>query len=371
MIHPVGRRATPASAARPERPLCIGSVLPHCVLAPPGVATNAGGASLKEVWTALARAREILARGGIVVIPTETVYGLAARIDREDAVRRVFEVKQRPLFDPLIVHVSGPEQARGVTAAWPAVAQRLAERFWPGPLTLVLPRAPGVNPLITAGLDTVAVRCPKHPLARRLVRTVGAPLAAPSANRFGATSPTTAEHVRAEFEREDLFILDGGPCDVGIESTVVEVVEESRRDALRILRPGAVTRDDLALALAGSSRAWTNERAQSAKSPGHTAQHYPPAIPLVIVSTPTRHGEPVPPGAIDEARRRLEKPGGAWVELRLEPAPALAARTLYASMRSLAASGAAFMVVRRDAQRRVGQWDAIWDRLERAASLTL
>jgi len=326
---------------------------------------------LKHVWNALARARDILRAGGIAAIPTETVYGLAARVDRPDAVRRVFEVKRRPLFDPLIVHVSGVAQARGVVAAWPAPAQRLAERFWPGPLTLVLPRAAGVDPLVTAGLDTVGVRCPAHPFARRLVRTVGAPLAAPSANRFGATSPTAAEHVLAEFERADLFVLDGGPCDVGIESTVVEVVEDAQRDVVRILRPGAVTREDLAAAMTGSARPWTIERAESPKSPGHTPQHYQPAIPLVIVTAPTRHGDPVPAGAIEEARRRLGMPGGAWVELRLEPIPAIAARTLYSSMRSLSGSGAAFMVVRRCVQKRGGAWEAVWDRLGRAASLTV
>ncbi|NDF16271.1 threonylcarbamoyl-AMP synthase, partial [bacterium] len=193
----------------------------------------------------LERAKARLEGGGVVALPTETVYGLAASIRSEEGIKKIFAIKERPFFDPLIVHISDLEQKKQVISEWPPLADFLAKRFWPGPLTLVLPKHPSLNPLITSGLDTVGVRMPAHPIARQLIEKCGFPLAAPSANKFGKTSPTKAEHVRKGFEKEDLLILDGGQSEVGLESTVVALAREGDKDVVTILRPGAVTFDIL------------------------------------------------------------------------------------------------------------------------------
>jgi L-threonylcarbamoyladenylate synthase len=153
------------------------------------------------------RAAEILSRGGVVGMPTETVYGLAASIRSDEGLQRIFAVKERPFFDPLIVHINALSQKDEVVREWPKTAAFLAEHFWPGPLTMVLPRNLNLNSLITAGLDTVGIRMPRHPIATHLIECTGAPIAAPSANKFGKTSPTTIDHVRNEFLKEDLFVL--------------------------------------------------------------------------------------------------------------------------------------------------------------------
>jgi L-threonylcarbamoyladenylate synthase len=165
----------------------------------------------------LLKARDRLVAGDVVAIPTETVYGLAASIDSEKGLRRIFSLKERPFFDPLIVHVASLKEASSLVRDWPPIADFIGRYFWPGPLTLVLPKAERVNSLITSGLDTVAVRYPSHPLTLDLIRLVGTPLAAPSANKFGKTSPSRALHVKSEFPGTDLLILDGGECEIGVE----------------------------------------------------------------------------------------------------------------------------------------------------------
>ncbi|HEX5520066.1 MAG TPA: L-threonylcarbamoyladenylate synthase, partial [Longimicrobiaceae bacterium] len=190
---------------------------------------------------ALARAAAVLRRGGLVAFPTETVYGLGANALDADAVRRIFAAKGRPSYNPLIAHVAGAAAARELVTAWPDAAEQLAAAFWPGPLTLVLPKRAIVPDVVTAGLDTVAVRVPAHPVAHALLAAAGLPVAAPSANRFTQLSPTTAAHVeRALGDRVDL-ILDGGPTTVGIESTVIDLSGE--RPVL--LRPGSIALDAL------------------------------------------------------------------------------------------------------------------------------
>lgn len=315
----------------------------------------------------LARAATVLDSGAVVALPTETVYGLAARVDRPAGVRRIFELKSRPLFDPLIVHVASIEQARRVTRAWPRAAQRLAERCWPGPLTLVLPKADDVDPLITAGLDTVGVRMPRHPLAIALIEAAG-PVAAPSANRFGRASPTTPAHVRSEFAGVDLLILEGGACEVGVESTVARVSEGPDGALVEILRPGQVTRGDLERALADLGEPVEIVRAGSAArraSPGHMERHYQPDAPVAVIESAVSMAE----GA-RRARESLGVAGEAAV-LTLLDDPRIAARTLYADLRRLAAGGAGLIVVRLGAERSGEAWEAIRDRLHRAASVVL
>ncbi|MCP4497078.1 MAG: threonylcarbamoyl-AMP synthase, partial [Phycisphaeraceae bacterium] len=189
----------------------------------------------------LEHAAERLRSGGLVGMPTETVYGLAADSDNEEAVRQVFITKGRPIDNPLIVHVSNPDQARALSPDWNATCDRLAERFWPGPLTLVLVHGGRVNDYVTAGHPTVARRSPAHDTALELIRAAGRPLVAPSANRSGQVSPTTAAHVLDEFPAESFPVLDGGPCSHGIESTVLALSDEIPV----VLRPGAVTLAEL------------------------------------------------------------------------------------------------------------------------------
>lgn len=314
----------------------------------------------------LERAKEVLEGGGVVALPTETVYGLAASIHSEEGIRKIFAIKERPFFDPLIVHISDLEQKKQVISEWPEAADFLAERFWPGPLTMVLPKNASLNPLITAGLETVGLRMPSHPIARRLIEECGFPLAAPSANKFGKTSPTKAEHVRKGFEKDDLLILDGGQSEVGLESTVVAIAKEGEKDLITVLRPGAITQVILETALKERGKPFEVRRASSMASPGNTEHHYMPNIPLVILEE-----EDLP---LRQSTRDLICADFGFernircAELRLDANPRIAARSLYVRLRDGADSGAAFLYVIRLKGQEGGLWDAIWDRLSRAAS---
>jgi L-threonylcarbamoyladenylate synthase len=191
------------------------------------------------------KAATVLRAGGLVALPTETVYGLGANAENSAAVARIFQVKGRPPSHPLIVHIGGAEHLDDWAEDVPASARLLAERFWPGPLTLVLRRGPRASLEATGGLETVAVRVPDHPVALALLSALGGGIAAPSANRFGSVSPTTANHLRAELGDAVDFVLDGGACQIGVESTIVDATG----DTLSVLRPGGVTREDLEAAL--------------------------------------------------------------------------------------------------------------------------
>lgn len=303
----------------------------------------------------LKEAAEKLRRGDVVAIPTETVYGLAASIGSEDGLKKIFSTKERPFFDPLIVHVASFEQARQVTREWPPLADFLARWFWPGPLTIVLPKAATTSSLITSGLDTVAVRYPAHPFAQELIRLTGTPLAAPSANKFGRTSPSTADHVRAEFP--DVTVVDGGPCEVGLESTVIAVTPGE----IAILRPGGITQEDIELATERWAQPVRIRRAESQESPGHLKHHYMPKVPLAIVANDTQ---------LAEAQRDLGKVALRARELDLTDDPTQAARRLYAEMRTQEESGADFLYAVKTPAKDGGLWAAVWDRLTRAASWT-
>ncbi|MCX8118393.1 MAG: L-threonylcarbamoyladenylate synthase [Desulfobacterota bacterium] len=187
------------------------------------------------------QAARIIRQGGIVAFPTETVYGLGADAFNPLAVARIFEVKQRPLFDPLIVHIARLNELDRLAMELPSPARRLIDRFWPGPLTLVLKKREEVPEIVTGGLPTVAIRMPKHPLALELIQAADCPIAAPSANPFGYVSPTTAEHVREQLEDRVDLILEGGPCEVGVESTIISLVDERPR----LLRPGGVPLEEI------------------------------------------------------------------------------------------------------------------------------
>ncbi|MBI3863254.1 MAG: threonylcarbamoyl-AMP synthase, partial [Planctomycetia bacterium] len=229
----------------------------------------------------ISRAAEILRAGGLVAFPTETVYGLGANALNEQAVARIFDVKGRPRFDPLIVHIPGREWISRLAAKFPPEAERLAERFWPGPLTLVLPKLPLVPDLVTAGCPTVGLRVPDHPVAQALLRAADLPVAAPSANPFGRISPTTAEHVREQLGAQVDLTLDGGPCRVGVESTVLQL---TTAEAI-LLRPGGTTVEEIEALIGKVTIATTTESGAPTSglaSPGTLSSHYAPLTPLTI-----------------------------------------------------------------------------------------
>jgi L-threonylcarbamoyladenylate synthase len=222
------------------------------------------------------RAARLLRRGGVVAIPTETVYGLAANAFDALAVARIFEIKRRPSFDPLIVHVSSEEMLERVVAGVPPLARRLIERFWPGPLTLVLHKTEALPAIVTAGAATVAVRMPAHPVARAIIERAGVPLAAPSANQFGRLSPTRASHVAQSLGGLADMIVDGGACAYGLESTILALDPEPA-----LLRPGAI--DVEAIEEVTGPLASGITPGQRPVSPGSVAHHYAPRTPVRIV----------------------------------------------------------------------------------------
>jgi L-threonylcarbamoyladenylate synthase len=229
------------------------------------------------------RAAAILRQGGVGAFPTETVYGLGARVFDGEAVARIFSIKGRPFDNPLIVHIAEQKQLRLLSpeilagVGPPAVADDLIKAFWPGPLTLVLKRLDAVPAIVSAGLSTIAVRMPNHPMALELIRELGEPIAAPSANRSGRTSPTSARAVREALEGSVDFILDGGPCEVGLESTVLDMTSSPPR----VLRPGAISLESLRSVI-GAVTAYS-EAYRAVSSPGQTQGHYAPALKMVIV----------------------------------------------------------------------------------------
>lgn len=301
-----------------------------------------------------------LARGDVVAIPTETVYGLAGDISSEVGLRRIFAVKERPFFDPLIVHVDTIEKARALAREWSPVHQALAEKLWPGPLTLLAPKAPHVNPLITSGLDEVAIRCPRHPLTLELLKSFPG-LAAPSANKFGKTSPTTAEHVRNEFGGT-VRVLDGGPCEVGIESTVAAVVQESGRRKLLIYRPGFYTAAYLHDLLEEAGLPTETSYAESPVAPGQLKHHYMPAIPVIV-------GKRGDTELVRKAEKTLKKSFFKVAHLELGEDAMLAARLFYEQLRALSIGHDAILIELDPQHTKDENWRALMNRLTKAASM--
>lgn len=297
-----------------------------------------------------------LLRGGkLVAFPTETVYGLGANALDVAAVARIFEAKGRPSTSPIIVHVSNMEMVREVVAEWPATAQLLTQKFWPGPLTLVLQKQAAVPALVTAGLDTVGVRMPSHPVALALIEAAQLPIAAPSANRFTRLSPTTAEHVRQGLGDCVDCILDGGSCAVGIESTVLSLAE----GVAILLRPGGVSRQQIEEVI-GPVAVRTKTPGEAHPSPGMHPRHYSPRTKLLLV----RDGE-VPlegAGAFLQLHRPPKREVREIVVMPLDAAE-YAAR-LYRTLHDLDSRGYDWIAV--DAPDETPEWEAIWDRLKRA-----
>ena len=225
------------------------------------------------------RAGRIIKTGGLVAFPSETVYGLGCDAMNAEAAAKVFEAKQRPQFDPLIVHIADLTQLEMVIASLPAVGQQLIDAFWPGPLTLVLPKQPAIPDLITAGLSTVAVRMPNHPVAQSLIREAGTPIAEPSANLFGYVSPTTAQHVATGLGSTVDLILDDGPCPIGVESTIVSLAGSQPE----LLRPGSITIEQLSAVIGSIRRSLSVNHKPIA--PGQLSRHYATQTPLTILAS--------------------------------------------------------------------------------------
>jgi L-threonylcarbamoyladenylate synthase len=323
---------------------------------------------------AVVRAAALLADGGLVAIPTETVYGLAANALDADAIDRVFNAKGRPSGNPLIVHVADTAMARTLAADWPTAAERITSCLWPGPVTVIVPRSPHIPDAVTAGGPTVALRCPEHPLARRLIATLGGPLAAPSANRSTQLSPTTAGHVLESLGNRIDLILDGGPCCRGIESTVVDCTT----DPPRILRPGPIGRAELEAVLGGpvidALPGNVDADTAPARSPGQLARHYAPKTPLEVSASAAERV-----AALLQAGKRV-----AWLtastdapqvrrlaasrDLLVVPMPAdpaAFAASLYGMLHAVDRRSLDAIII--DTPPDTDAWQAVADRLRRAA----
>ncbi|MDA8389768.1 MAG: L-threonylcarbamoyladenylate synthase [Gammaproteobacteria bacterium] len=325
-----------------------------------GLTNGSAAGAVRPV--SVVEAAGVLLRGGVVAFPTETVYGLGAIARDDAAVQRVFAIKGRPPSHPVIVHVADPGALARFAAEVPEAAHRLADRFWPGPLTLVLRRRAGVSALITGGQDTVAVRIPHHPVALSLIETCGEALVGPSANRFGHVSPTTPDHVFQEFG-DTVPVVDGGPCQVGIESTIIDL----SGPRARLLRPGIIdaraVEEVLGEALAGPAE-------DAPRVPGSLVAHYAPHTPLCLWAAD---------GLAAEARRRLAR--GEKVAIlatdrvavppqclgyRLPRERDAVARQLYGALRQLDESGCD--VILAEAPPGAAEWSGIRDRLRRASA---
>lgn len=289
------------------------------------------------------RALDVLRAGGLVAIPTETVYGLAADASNEDAIRKIFAVKGRPAEHPLIVHIAGAEHLDEWVSSVPPPAVILADACWPGPLTLLMPRGSRVLDVVTGGRPTVGMRVPAHPLTLELLSRFGGGLAAPSANRFGRVSPTTADHVRADLGDDVDFVLDGGPCPIGVESTIVDCTV----DPPQVLRPGGIPTEDVAALLDHA----LDTASGPSRAPGMLASHYAPRCRVVLVDT------------VREAARIAEDRSG--VEVLHDPDLVHYAHTLYERLRAADARGAEVLVAVLPPAAGLGH--AIRDRLTKAS----
>jgi L-threonylcarbamoyladenylate synthase len=287
------------------------------------------------------QAGALIRAGKLVAFPTETVYGLGANALDAAAVERIFTAKKRPRTSPLIVHVASIEMARELAAAWPSAADELARRYWPGPLTLVVPRKPVVPDVVTAGLPTVGLRMPAHPIALELIRAAGVPIAAPSANRFTELSPTAAGHVPDELADA---VLDGGPAAVGIESTVLSLAGDPT-----LLRPGVIPLPEIEALIGPVKVVGSMEGAHA--SPGMHERHYRPRTPLVLIAP----GDPLPPGRGAALRIGVEMPAGAREY----------AAALYETLHRLDAEGWDWIAVERPPER--PEWAGVLDRLQRSS----
>ncbi len=311
----------------------------------------------------LDRGAAAIRRGELVAFPTETVYGLGADALNPEAAAKIFAAKQRPLHDPLIVHVSSFEEAEQLASHVPDLARRLMEHFWPGPLTLVLPKADCVPDIVTAGGNTVAVRMPSHPLALELIRRSGTPVAAPSANLFGKTSPTTAGHVADQLAGRYAVLIDGGACRVGVESTVLSLAG----DLPTVLRPGGITAEEIAEIAGPIASGPVKETAETGGSPGLLPSHYAPATPMLLVDDASEYAERKDIAVILREPTEKVYAGNVFI-LSSRNDVRGAAAMLYQTLRLVDRMQFNLIVAERFPQKGIGV--AVNDRLTRAAAAT-
>jgi L-threonylcarbamoyladenylate synthase len=318
----------------------------------------------------------------VIGLPTETVYGLAAMMTSESAIQKIFSIKQRPFFDPLIVHVSSIQQAQTCTTDWNELVQKLAENFWPGPLTLVLEKSSIVSDLITSGLRSVGLRWPNHFVAEQIIKKAGSPLAAPSANKFGRTSPTKSQHVREEFA-DQIFVVDAEPSQIGIESTVLSVKKVLTHFELAILRKGALVQSQIEAVLTptGLNYRWV-ESIDKMESPGQMKHHYMPQIPFVVCRNPQMKLSELSeilnrklPELPDEVEGvKIVKPSKKVNKiefLKLSTDPVQAAREVYSQLRSASQRKPEVLCFIQLPSHSGEMWESIFDRLYKAASLII
>jgi L-threonylcarbamoyladenylate synthase len=305
----------------------------------------------------IAQAVEILKQGGLVAFPTETVYGLGADAANEHAMKRLYAVKRRPSDHPVIVHFGSKDDAFAWAREVPAAARKLAERYWPGPLTLILKRSALAKDFVTGGQDTVGLRVPSHPVAQELLKEFRGGVAAPSANRFGLVSPTTAAHVREDLGKEVDLVLEGGPSEVGIESTILDLSGASPA----LLRPGHISRKELEEIL---GRPILEEADSAPRHPGSLERHYAPRTPARLVP---KHALDKEISKLNErvavlAFSRPDERVDYW--LRMPREPQAYAQRLYAALRELDTAGCERILV--EAPPESAEWSAVRDRLKRA-----
>ena len=315
---------------------------------------------------AIAQAALQLRAGELVALPTETVYGLGADASQDSAVAKVFAAKGRPAEHPLIVHVASKAQVSDYAASVPAFAHKLIDAFWPGPLTLILPRRDGVARAAAGGQDSIGLRCPSHPVAQALLQAAATGVAAPSANQFGRVSPTTAEHVQAEFG-EDLLILDGGPCPVGIESTIVDCT----RGAPVLLRPGHITREQVEAACGQALLAPEAATEAAPRASGTLESHYAPRARVRLMSANELNQRLASLGVhahnLGLWSRQRPLDAGAGVLWRAQAVLAAeAAQQLFAVLRELDSHGVQQIWVELPPD--TPAWEGVRDRLKRAAA---
>ncbi|MCO4755075.1 MAG: threonylcarbamoyl-AMP synthase [Bacteriovoracaceae bacterium] len=302
------------------------------------------------------KAIQLLKEHDVVALPTETVYGLAAAIDSEVALKKIFAIKERPFFDPLIVHVSGQDEAKKLTTSWNKTCDALTQEFWPGPLTIVLKRNDKIKDVITAGLDSVGLRCPDHPATLQIIKELGVPVAAPSANKFKRTSPTKKEHVQREFE-DQVFVVEGGESRVGIESTVAGVFDTH----VDIYRPGMITAQDIKAALNNAGINIPVNIVPSPVAPGQLKHHYMPKIPIILSWD-----------QLNPDLSTLSVPTDNLAVWNISSNPAETARNLYSFFRDAEDKNHTAILITLDSNfKSMHEWHGILNRLDKAKSFEI
>lgn len=302
-------------------------------------------------------ALSLLKKGELVALPTETVYGLAGRIDQEKTLEKIFLLKKRPFFDPLIVHCYDKKQALSYSSEKNSIVGKLFDHFSPGPLTVVVSKNKKISPLITAGKATVALRIPKHSLTRKILKEIAVPLAAPSANLHGKVSPVSSAHVLSSFKKK-VPVLDGGKCREGLESTIV--FPDTQKKCLFILRPGIITKKKIEFFLKKNNIDFTVKYKKDSSQPGGQKSHYKPSAPLYIFETQKTE---------KEIKAFLSKkfPGKKSKRLKLEISPQKTARLLYSQLNEISNPKKTILFVKKNKKQSEGLWTAIWNRLNKAS----